>query len=43
MIRICNRIPIFKEKSPTKLRKFLESEFEHKEWGDINETLVGFG
>ncbi|CAD8175512.1 unnamed protein product [Paramecium octaurelia] len=43
MIRICNRIPILKEKSPTKLRKFLESQFEHKEWGEINETLVGFG
>lgn len=43
MIRICNRIPITKEKSPTKIRKFLESEFEKEDWGKINEVLVGFG
>jgi endonuclease III len=43
MIRICNRIPITREKSPTKIRKFLEHEFEKGMWGEINETLVGFG
>ena len=43
MIRICNRIPITREKSPTKIRQVLESEFDKSVWGTINETLVGFG
>ena len=43
MVRICNRLGICSEKSPKKLRLELEGLIDSSEWGNVNETLVGFG
>lgn len=43
IIRVVSRIGLSYEKSPSKIRRDLESMIDKDKWSEVNQLLVGFG